>query len=464
MKKFLLLFIFVSIIILPQQVPTTLSEVFKGQIILDYSESRFSSAGVWSTGKNMPSPRYYGASVAYTKNDTTWLYIFGGDTTGNGDATSSCLRYNVQADTWEYIDSLPIPIRVNSAARLGDKVYVTGGFEAKPPVDPINKFYEYDLNTKLWAEQPDLPESMFYHKSFGYNDSLIYIIGGVRSDSMYYSNSVLLYNTNTLQFREADPLPEQRANFALAVIDNRFFITGGLFNNDSLSNKTIAATINPFNNSSISYIISEDSTTHYPIQVHSHFAYPSGSDSIIFFGGSNTNGFNPINISYSLITSEISYNTLTNVSFRATAFQSGYSYSSINPGSDSVLYVVVAGGVTPGPAISGNTWIYRDSLAATSVNNISGNIPSEFELFQNYPNPFNPSTIIQFTLPEQSFVMLEVYNSIGEKISTIVSDFFNAGNYKYEFNAAGKNLSSGVYFYRITAGEFVATKKFLFLK
>ncbi len=89
-------------------------------------------------------------------------------------------------------------------------------------------------------------------------------------------------------------------------------------------------------------------------------------------------------------------------------------------------------------------------------------LPKEFDLYQNYPNPFNPSTTIQFALPKESFTKLEIFNSLGEKVFTLISEMLSPGVYKYRWDA-GK-YSSGVYFYRITAGNFVQTKKLLLIK
>ena len=89
-------------------------------------------------------------------------------------------------------------------------------------------------------------------------------------------------------------------------------------------------------------------------------------------------------------------------------------------------------------------------------------LPKEFSLYQNYPNPFNPSTTIQFTLPKESFTKLEIFNALGQKVSTLVSENLSSGIYKYKWDAGG--FSSGVYFYRIIADNFVQTKKLLLIK
>jgi hypothetical protein len=89
-------------------------------------------------------------------------------------------------------------------------------------------------------------------------------------------------------------------------------------------------------------------------------------------------------------------------------------------------------------------------------------VPSGYALYPNYPNPFNPKTIISYQLPVHTDVELSIFSVTGQKIVTLVSQQQPAGNYKYEWDAS--DLASGVYFYRITAGEFVQMRKLLLLK
>lgn len=88
--------------------------------------------------------------------------------------------------------------------------------------------------------------------------------------------------------------------------------------------------------------------------------------------------------------------------------------------------------------------------------------PKEFKLYQNYPNPFNPVTYITYDLPVDSRVQLIVYNSLGEKVTTLVNDYQKAGVYLKAFDAS--NLSSGVYFYRLITNHYVAEKKMILIK
>lgn len=100
---------------------------------------------------------------------------------------------------------------------------------------------------------------------------------------------------------------------------------------------------------------------------------------------------------------------------------------------------------------------------STAVNDDSdGLLPTEFNLDQNYPNPFNPSTVIEYALPEAAMVELIIYNLLAQKVATIDEGFRQAGRYQVEFQAA--DLPTGVYFYRLTAGSLVETKKMLLLK
>jgi len=88
--------------------------------------------------------------------------------------------------------------------------------------------------------------------------------------------------------------------------------------------------------------------------------------------------------------------------------------------------------------------------------------PANFKLEQNYPNPFNPSTVIRYSIPQNSNVSLKIYNSLGQLVTELVNEEQNAGTYNVTFNAG--NLTSGIYFYRLTAGNFTQTNKLILMK
>jgi hypothetical protein len=90
-------------------------------------------------------------------------------------------------------------------------------------------------------------------------------------------------------------------------------------------------------------------------------------------------------------------------------------------------------------------------------------IPEKFSMSQNFPNPFNPSTVIKYQVPHNSFVTMKVYNSLGQEVAALVNGMVNAGSYEVQFHSS--DLSSGVYYYIIKAGEnFVQTRKMILMK
>lgn len=106
--------------------------------------------------------------------------------------------------------------------------------------------------------------------------------------------------------------------------------------------------------------------------------------------------------------------------------------------------------------------VQQISAVVTDLEGNKDNLPVSYELKQNYPNPFNPTTEIAFTLANQENVSLVVYNIIGQEVATLISSPMSAGSHAVKFNAA--NLSSGIYLYRLKAGNFVSIKKMILLK
>lgn len=105
---------------------------------------------------------------------------------------------------------------------------------------------------------------------------------------------------------------------------------------------------------------------------------------------------------------------------------------------------------------------YNGAFNYSEIVEVVIDLPLEYSLNQNYPNPFNPSTKIKYSVPEQNLVSIVVYGVTGEEIATLVNEVKEAGNYEIEFNAL--QLSSGVYFYRMTSGDFTSVKKLSVLK
>ena len=132
-----------------------------------------------------------------------------------------------------------------------------------------------------------------------------------------------------------------------------------------------------------------------------------------------------------------------------TVTMSGVYANDITLGSDNDVYVV-----------GGNT--ARINQAIVSMIHEEGSVPEGYSLGQNYPNPFNPSTKISFNLPSNEFVILKVYDALGNEISKLINDDLSTGSYEIDFKADG--LTSGVYLYTLSTQNFTSTKKMILTK
>ncbi|MBM4159374.1 MAG: T9SS type A sorting domain-containing protein, partial [Ignavibacteria bacterium] len=120
----------------------------------------------------------------------------------------------------------------------------------------------------------------------------------------------------------------------------------------------------------------------------------------------------------------------------------------------------IAAGTVSGFGLNSEEWKFK--VYTTGINNYTAEIPKEFKLYDNFPNPFNPTTKIRFDVPKSTFVKITIYDITGREIQRLVNNNFEPGAYEYQFNASG--LASGMYFYRIEAGDFKAVKKMVLIK
>jgi hypothetical protein len=107
-----------------------------------------------------------------------------------------------------------------------------------------------------------------------------------------------------------------------------------------------------------------------------------------------------------------------------------------------------------------NRRVYFDRLVMTGIH--TNNVPVSYSLSQNYPNPFNPVTKIDYSIAQRGVVKIQVYDILGRNVAVLVNSELNPGSYSVNFDATG--LSSGIYFYRMTSGDFISTKKMVILK
>ena len=147
-----------------------------------------------------------------------------------------------------------------------------------------------------------------------------------------------------------------------------------------------------------------------------------------------------------------------------TAFQIPITYVSENTAVSCYIALGVNGPNTDEDYHEGTQMFIDDiELSMDVSSDVSDDVTiNSFKLKQNYPNPFNPSTIISYSIPQNAFVTLKVYNILGNEVSTLVNEQKAAGNYNVTFNAS--QLSTGIYFYTLQSENYSETKKLILMK
>jgi len=150
-------------------------------------------------------------------------------------------------------------------------------------------------------------------------------------------------------------------------------------------------------------------------------------------------------------------NNLDSMNFYPDSLRLRTKITSVSP--DGIYTVTVKGNGPNGTPVHIRTITF---LITTFLSVVNNQVPAEFSLMQNYPNPFNPSTTIQYSIAKPGNIKIVVYDISGREVETLVNEQTQAGTFEIKWDAS--EISSGVYFYKITAGEFIQTKKMLLIK
>jgi M6 family metalloprotease-like protein len=162
-------------------------------------------------------------------------------------------------------------------------------------------------------------------------------------------------------------------------------------------------------------------------------------------------------------------NTGTAVGLNGTILRTtngGETWTSQSSGITKYLYGVSFTGANTGTAVGGGGTILCTTTGgvtwAEDKDKKTDDVPTRYTLSQNYPNPFNPTTVIEYQIPNQSFVTLKIFDLLGREVATLVNERKDAGTYSVQWNASG--FSSGIYFYRLEANEKRDIKKMVLMK
>ena len=175
----------------------------------------------------------------------------------------------------------------------------------------------------------------------------------------------------------------------------------------------------------------------------------------------------PNNWVFDIAFSDTNVFVLTNWGGISLSTDNGANWTLINEGIiDSLILSIAVNDsfIFAGSGLEGGVWRRPLSqiITVTSVEDASGSLSSNFNLAQNYPNPFNPETVIRYSIPKAEKVSIVVYNLLGEKVARLIDERIQAGVHTVSWDAS--NMASGIYFYRLQAGDFVQTRKMVLLK
>jgi len=236
-------------------------------------------------------------------------------------------------------------------------------------------------------------------------------------------------------------------------------IPGGGVYRSTNAGTTWSATNNGLTNSSVWVVVSNGTRLyagtvgggvfHSPDSATSWSPYSSGlADTVVY--------------SLAVSGTRVFAGTYRNGAFLST--DEGSTWSPVNTGLTNLYVRSMCVGDTVLYAGTYGNGVWRRPLAemTTSVRPVSDGLPKQIALAQNYPNPFNPATTIQYSIPEDAHVLLSVYNTLGQQVASLVDEVQQAGNHVVRFD--GDRLSSGVYFYQLLIGRFIATKQMLLIK
>jgi N-acetylneuraminic acid mutarotase len=396
-------------------------------------------SGSWSTKAPMPTA----SNLLSTCVINGKLYAIGG---GLSVTTSSWAveEYDPATDKWTKRANLPEATCGLSTSAIDGKIYAIGG--ATSAVGAArSSVYVYDPVTDNWMRKIDMPTARAYLSASLVNGK-IYVIGGAPSAFSPAYKTVEEYDPATDTWTRKEDMPTARCTHSAGVVDGKIYVIGGMVGGPTPW--TGLSVVEVYDPATDTWTRKADMPTRR--LCHSVSAVDG---KIYSMGGGKSN-------SDAVATLE-EYDPVTDTWTRKADMPTarwGLSSSVV----DGKIYAV-GGALVSNVAVS-KVEEYDPASDLTGVEESFGStvIPLGYTLSQNYPNPFNSSTIICFSSPKSSFVTLKMYDLLGQEIETLVSGQRSEGDHRVKWTA--KELPSGIYFYRLQAGEFGQTKKLILHK
>ncbi len=413
--------------------------------------------GSWRVVGRMPHPVTGGQAVLYPQSPALGnqkIYIFGGysDSSKIQDRVNWIQEYDPIQNQWQIVDSMKEKRSFFVANVWKTGVLYFGGTSETSS----NKYTmeSWDFNSGM---EPIIFDSQ---KNFGRSQSTGHIVG----DNLYIIGGTHIQSSDTINYIVQYDLLEKRETFTYdissvqipsdhmtVIIGDYIYIFGGVFT-------TVTDWIRRFNIPQQNFEILNK--TLLEVRAAGAAVYNPLLDKTFIIGGygQSQEALSSVEV--------VKINPDNSLSI---THGPPLNYARRNPiavvWNSTISKIAVFGGRDKDGKVVPFVEIYDDTV--TAVRTDRNSIPTENNLYQNYPNPFNPSTKITFELKRTENIVLEVFSILGEKVATLESGFFSAGNYTATWNGKdsyGRDVSSGIYFVRLRGKDFDFTRKMLLVK
>lgn len=404
-----------------------------------------------------------------------------------------------QTPSWRVVTQMPFPVSDGQAIVKDSLIYILGGFSDSLGTS-VNVIQEYNPKANKWRIFGYMRSSRSSFIAERFNDSVIICGGTARSLAASTFISMEMWNFTSNPYIFSFNQNFNRIYTSGVVVGGKLYLIGGAKNSPSIMPHYLDYIIE--------YDIRKDSVTfsfdsvYKNIQLPIHQSVSSIRNDIYIFGGVSF-GVNPKIFRFNTINKKFNIVPIPLLQARAGAAAINFDddeiiiiggYNEMSRAlASSEIFSAPSGIVSIkfGPvmnfarrnpmAVKFNNSIYvfggegmsRRDVAQVERLDLMTNVkddepvPINYVLHQNYPNPFNPATTISFKIVQNSHVLIEIFNLLGEKVKTLCNEEFTAG--AHELDWTGKNdfnnaLSGGVYIYKLTAGKFTNSKKMVLLK
>jgi hypothetical protein len=391
-------------------------------------------SGVWFSATALPTGRSGAVSVYGVQGGKKYIFTMGGNPAASNNAF---YKWDDLTNTWITLPNLPTGTSYASGVSVGGKIYLFGGASSGSVVQNITQIY--NLADSTWSTGATMPTASTDHVTVVYQDSLIYLVGGITVFWTGQTNAVQIYNRNSNTWLSGTVFPALRGCGGGGIIGNTIVYSCGY--TGAYVAETYEGVINPSDPTQITWTLQT--------------AYPGGATyrvtggpykNLIFVGAGSTGAYQNLTYGYNPAS-----HAWTQYANRPTALANCPNFVNVND----TLHTV-----------GGYIGSYLTTHEALDLHGSSGVESPEPVARQGglaltvSPNPSRGGTSVEFSLPVKGEASLKVYDAQGRLVKTLASGTREAGAYR----ASLSGLSAGVYFLNLQAGSYRATRNLVVVR